>query len=215
MRRLPAILMILLAGGALAARAGTVPSAQVGAVPSARAGGVATAQQPTARVTRIEFAPAKVEEGSGVYISLLGTGRCTYTMDFGDGTSDKRTAELPDRLRHVFAGDGEYLVVATPEAPCEGVARAKLDVRAITRGVWGLSAEAGPDGPNAGMIVTITGRGECVVTVDFGDGTIEKVAGVLPQARTHRYEKMGVFELKAVAEPPCRGEAALQLEIKR
>lgn len=176
---------------------------------------VLSAQQPAPRIARIDFTPAKVDEGGGVFITLVGTGRCSYMIDYGDGTRDRRTAELPDRIQHVFAGDGEYLVVATPAAPCEGVARAKLDVRAINRGVWGLSAEAGPDGPGAGMMVTITGRGECVVTMDFGDGTIEKVSGVLPQTRTHQYERMGVYELKAVSEPPCRGEAGLQLEIRR
>ena len=173
------------------------------------------AQQPAARITRIEFAPAKVDEGGGVFITLVGTGRCSYTLDYGDGASDRRTAELPDRVQHVFAGDGEYLVVATPESPCEGVARAKLDVRAINRGVWGLSAEPGPDGPNAGMVVTVNGRGECAVTLDFGDGTVAQIAGVLPQTRNHRYERMGVYELKATAEPPCRGEAGLRLEIKK
>ena len=173
------------------------------------------AQQPAARITRIEFAPAKVDEGGGVFITLVGTGRCSYTLDYGDGASDRRTAELPDRAQHVFAGDGEYLVVATPESPCEGVARAKLDVRAINRGVWGLSAEPGPDGPNAGMVVTVNGRGECAVTLDFGDGTVAQIAGVLPQTRSHRYERMGVYELKATAEPPCRGEAGLRLEIKK
>ena len=178
------------------------------------AGGFIHSQEPASRITRIEFAPAAIDEGGGVFITLVGSGRCSYTMDFGDGTTDKRTAELPDRLRHVFAGDGEYLVVATPVAPCEGVARAKLDVRAITRGVWGLAAEAGPDGPDAGMLVTINGRGECVVTLDFGDGTIDKVSGVLPQTRTHRYERVGAYDLKVTAEPPCRGEAGLRLEIK-
>lgn len=178
-------------------------------------GSMVSAQQPTPRITRIEFTPARVDEGSGVFVSLVGAGRCSYTLDYGDGTTEKRTAELPDRVQHVFPGDGEYLVVATPEAPCEGVARAKLDVRAIKRGVWGLSADPGPDGPNAGMVVTITGRGECVVTLDFGDGTIDKVTGVLPQTRNHKYEHMGVYELKAVAEPPCRGEAGLKLEIKK
>ena len=178
-------------------------------------GALVSAQQPTPRITRIEFTPAKAEEGGGVLITLVGTGTCTYTIDYGDGTKDRRTAELPDRVQHVFAGDGEYVVVATAEPPCEGVARAKLDVRAIERGVWGLAAEPGPDGPTAGMLVTITGRGECVVTLDYGDGTVEKVTGVLPQTRNHKYERMGVYELKAVAEPPCRGEAGLKLEIKR
>ena len=178
-------------------------------------GGQMLAQQPAGRITRIEFSPAKVDEGGGVFITLVGSGRCSYTLDHGDGTNQRRTAELPDRVQHVFAGDGEYLVVATPEAPCEGVARAKLDVRAITRGVWGLTAEPGPDGPTAGMVVTVNGRGECVVTLDFGDGTVEKVTGVLPLTQNHRYERMGVYDLKAIAEPPCRGEAGLRLEIKR
>ena len=171
--------------------------------------------QPTPRITRIEFSPAPTEEGGGVFIALLGSGSCTYTLDYGDGKSDRRTAELPDRVRHTFPNDGEYIVVATPEPPCEGVARAKLDVRAINRGVWGLSAEPGPDTQNAEMIVTISGRGECVVGLDFGDGAIEKVTGELPAKRSHKYPKAGVYELKAVAEPPCRGDAAVTVEVKR
>lgn len=172
-------------------------------------------EQAQPRITRIEFTPARADEGGGVFISLIGTGTCTYTLDYGDGTHERRTAELPDRLQHKYAGDGEYLVVATPDAPCEGVARAKLDVRAIEKGVWGLSAHPAADAPTPQMAVTVTGRGECVVTVDFGDGTVEKVTGVLPQTRNHTYERTGAYELRAVAEPPCRGEAALRLEIKR
>src|SRR5688500_13403422 len=45
------------------------------------------AQQPppqsTPRITRIEFTPAKADEGGGVFISLIGTGTCTYAIDFG------------------------------------------------------------------------------------------------------------------------------------
>ena len=173
---------------------------------------VAAQQRNTPRITRIEFTP---QEKGGVVIALLGTGTCSYTLDYGDGTSERRTAELPDRVTHTYPGDGEYIVVATPEAPCAGVARAKLDVRAIERGVWGLSAEPGPDAPNAEMMVTIAGRGECVVTVDFGDGTIEKISGPLPQTKSHKYQRMGSYDLRAVAEAPCRGEAALTMEIKR
>jgi hypothetical protein len=177
--------------------------------------GLAAQNQPAGRITRIEFQPATAEEGGGVFISLLGSGSCTYLLDYGDGKSDRRTADLPDRVKHTYPGDGEYLVVATPESPCEGVARAKLDVKAINQGVWGLSAEAGPDKPNAEMLVTITGRGECTVTMDYGDGTIDKVSGTLPLTRSHKYGTGGVYELKAVAEPPCRGEAGLRVEISR
>lgn len=177
---------------------------------------LAAAQQaPSPRITRIEFTPAKAEDGGGVFISLIGTGNCTYSLDFGDGKTERRTAELPDRVHHAYPGDGEYVVVATPDAPCEGVARAKLDVRAIERGVWGLSAEPGPDAPNAETMITISGRGECVVTLELGDGTVQKVTGALPRTYSHKYGRLGTYDLRAVAEPPCRGEAALRVEIKR
>jgi hypothetical protein len=171
--------------------------------------------QQKGRITRIEFQPAPASEGGGVYISLLGSGPCTYILDYGDGGNEKRSAELPDRVKHSYPADGEYLVVATPEAPCEGVARAKLDVRAIRQGVWGLSAEAGPDKENAEMLITIDGRGECTVTLDYGDGTVDKVSATLPATRSHKYGRAGTYELKATAESPCRGEAALKVEISR
>jgi hypothetical protein len=178
-------------------------------------GGVA-AQQQAGRITRIEFRPASAEEGGGVFITLMGSGACAYTLDYGDGNSERRTAELPDRVRHAYPADGEYLVVATPEAPCEGVARAKLDVRAINRGVWGLSAEPGtalPDGIE--VTVTINGRGDCIVSLDLGDGAVERVEGPLPAKRVHKYAKAGSYELRAVANSPCRGEATLRLEVSR
>lgn len=173
------------------------------------------AQKQAGKITRIEFQPATTEEGGGVFISLMGSGSCSYALDYGDGQSERRTADLPDRVRYIYPADGEYLVVATPEAPCEGVARAKLDVRAINRGVWGLSAEPGPDTTNVEMLITITGRGECAVTMDFGDGTVDKLLLTLPATRSHKYGKAGTYELEAVAEPPCRGEAALKVEINR
>ena len=173
------------------------------------------AQEQAARVTRIEFQPATAEEGGGVFVSLIGTGSCTYTLDYGDGNTERRTVELPDRVKHTYPADGEYLVVATPEAPCEGLARAKLDVRAIRQGVWGLSVETGPDKQNAEMLVTINGRGECTVTMDYGDGVVDKVSATLPATRSHKYGKAGVYDLTATAEPPCRGEAGLKVEITR
>ena len=173
-------------------------------------------QQQAGRITRIEFRPATAQEGGGVFVTLVGSGNCTYALDYGDGQSERRTADLPDRVRHVYPADGEYLVVATPEAPCEGVARAKLDVRAINRGVWGLSAEPGvatPDGIE--VTFTIAGTGECVVSLELGDGAVERVQGALPARRAHVYAKGGTYEVRAVANDPCRGEAALKLEVSR
>ena len=174
----------------------------------------ADAQEQQPRITRIDFRPATPEEGSGLIITLMGTGRCTYTIDFGDGKAEQRTAELPDRVQHSYP-DGEFTVVATPQAPCEGVARAKVDVRAINRGIWSLSGEAGPATDALELIVTVHGRGACVVTLDYGDGASDKFEATLPTKRSHKYANAGTYDLKATTAEPCRGEALMRAEIKR
>lgn len=174
---------------------------------------IASGPQEQPRITRIEFRPATAEEGSGIVIGLLGTGRCTYTIDYGDGQSERRTANLPDQVRHAYAADNEYEVTATPEAPCEGVARAKIDVRAINRGIWRVLAElSSPSAPE--VMVTVDGRGECAVTLDFGDGQIEKRDVTLPAKIPHKYAKGGAYDISAKTQDPCRGEGRIRIEIK-
>jgi hypothetical protein len=165
------------------------------------------------RITRIEFRPATPEEGNGVVIALQGTGRCTYTLSYGDGQSERRTANLPDQVRHAYAADAEYEVTATPEPPCEGVARAKIDVRAIARGIWRLMAEhnaaSAPE-----VMLTVDGRGDCAITVDFGDGQVEKRDVTLPAKLPHKYVKAGAYEIVARTQEPCRGEGRIRVEFK-
>ncbi len=174
--------------------------------------GVAAAQEQP-RITRIDFRPATVEEGGGILIALRGTGHCTYTIDFGDGQSERRTADLPDNLRHQYAPDKAYDVVATPEPPCEGVVRARIDIRAIERGIWGVRAElASATAPE--VVVTIDGKGACTVVVDFGDGQSEQHDVTLPAKVNHKYLKGGSYEIHARTQEPCRGEGRVRVEIK-
>ena len=71
--------------------------------------------QEAGRITRIEFRPATRAEGGGVFITLVGSGSCSYMIDFGDGQSEKRTSVvLPDRMRHTYGEDREYLVASWP-----------------------------------------------------------------------------------------------------
>jgi hypothetical protein len=175
----------------------------------------AVAGQTPPRITRIEFSPVPEEDGGGILISLLGSGQCTYTMDYGDGKTERRTAALPDRMRHDYAPDKQYMVVATPDAPCEGVARAQLDIRAIARGIWRVSVEPGPATDAPEIIATIHGRGACAVTMSFGDGKQQKVEGTLPAKVSHTYEKPGTYELHAVAAEPCRGDVRLSVDVRR
>jgi hypothetical protein len=174
--------------------------------------GVAAAQEQP-RITRIDFRPATVEEKGGIMIALVGTGRCTYTIDFGDGQSERRTADLPDELRHQYAPDKAYDVVATPEPPCEGVARARIDIRGIERGIWRVMAElASATAPE--VVVTIDGKGACTVFVDFGDGQAEKHDVTLPAKVNHKYVKGGSYEIHARTQEPCRGEGRVRIDIK-
>jgi len=175
---------------------------------------IASAQTPP-RITRIEFSPAPENQGGGIDITLLGSGDCTYTIDYGDGKSERRTATLPDRMRHAYAADNEYLVVATPEAPCEGVARARIDVRAIARGIWRVSIEPGPATDALEIIATVEGRGSCSVALDFGDGTRQTLEGTLPLKTIHTYPKAGTYELHAAAAAPCRGEIRLSVDVRK
>jgi hypothetical protein len=167
-----------------------------------------------AQITRIEFAPATLEEGGGVWIALVGKGRCTYGIDFGDGETARREAELPDRVRHVYTDDKAYDVVATAEAPCEGVARARLDVRSIKEGIWSVSVEPAGTKDMPEIIVNIEGKGTCTVLLDFGDGKSEKYEGALPAKVRHTYASTGRYDLYVRAEAPCRGEARLQVDVK-
>jgi hypothetical protein len=166
------------------------------------------------RITRIEFTPATVEEGGGVWVALLGTGTCTYSIDFGDGQKEKRTKDLPDRMRHVFEGQDAYEVVARGEAPCEGVARAKLDVRPITQGIWAIKAEPSAATDMPGVTITVEGKGTCTVLIDFGDGKDQKVEGALPARVTHTYASTGSYDLVARTEAPCRGEARARVDVR-
>ena len=171
------------------------------------------AAQSTPRITRIEFSPATDDGAIG--ITILGSGQCTYTIDFGDGITDRRTATLPDKLQHTFKADGEYTVVASPEAPCEGVARARLDIRPIKQGIWRLSVEPGPSTEAPEVIVNVEGRGNCSVILDFGDGKQQKLEGELPAKVSHVYGAPGTYELRAAAESPCRGDVRLSIDVKR
>lgn len=88
---------------------------------------VAEAQQP--RLSRVLISPSPANSGQPVDITIEGAGTCGYTLEFGDGNDETRSAALPDRVRHVYPVGGFYMVVARAVAPCIGLARARVEVR--------------------------------------------------------------------------------------
>jgi hypothetical protein len=180
---------------------------------AAAAGREPAAAQEQPRITRIDFRPATVEEGGGILITLAGSGKCSYLIDYGDGQTEKRTADLPETLKHQYVPGKVYDVVATPESPCQGVARARIDVKAIERGIWRVNAElASATAPE--VVVTVDGRGACTVFVDFGDGQTEKHDVKLPAKIPHKYVKGGTYEISARTQDPCSGDGRVRVEIK-
>ena len=62
-------------------------------------------------------------------LRILGNGLCPYTVDYGDGNSDRREGTLPDVVRHNYPADGRYTAIVTAGAPCAGERRATFTVR--------------------------------------------------------------------------------------
>lgn len=89
---------------------------------------VASGPQP-ARIGRVLVSPSPVDAGQPVDITVEGTGTCGYTVAFGDGNDETRSAALPDRIRHVYPAPGVYVVTVRASAPCAGGGRARVESR--------------------------------------------------------------------------------------
>jgi hypothetical protein len=66
-------------------------------------------------------------------LRILGSGTCPYTVDFGDGNSDRREGTLPDVLRHNYPAEGRYTAIVTAGAPCAGERRSTFTVGRVRR----------------------------------------------------------------------------------
>lgn len=66
-------------------------------------------------------------------LRILGSGTCPYTVDFGDGNSDRREGTLPDVIRHNYPADGRYTAIVTAGAPCSGERRSTFTVGRVRR----------------------------------------------------------------------------------
>ena len=84
---------------------------------------------PQPELTGINVTPARPTAGQPVTIEIIGSGTCSYTIDFGDGNTDTRSRQLPDRVRHNYPAPDRYTVVVSADRPCAGSARTTLVIR--------------------------------------------------------------------------------------
>ena len=144
----------------------------------------------------------------------------SYVLDFGDGNSERRTASLPDRVRHTYpAPNTNYPLAAKGEGACQGLVRQNLTVKAAPgpdrgRRLSGLSLAPNPATSRNPVTVTLEGSGTCPVTVDFGDGSDERLEAALPARVTHTYRRAGVYEVYAWADAPCGGDGSATLRVR-
>ena len=170
------------------------------------------AQSP--RITRIEFRPVPEDDGGGVIISLLGSGHCSYTIDYGDAPTrpHRRTARRDApwyRAITVLARGDARPAVRGDRAGTTGY-------RAIRQGIWRVTVVPGPSTERPEIEATV-GAWRVRVALDFGDGAQQRIEGTLPLKVTHAYAKEGAYELRPQPRRPvvemssCSGGATLSV----
>jgi hypothetical protein len=80
-------------------------------------------------VSRLEVSPQTVQAGASIIVTVVGSGRCLVTLDFGDDRQRELTTVLPARVRYSYDAPGEYEILAWTQAPCSGGASADVRVR--------------------------------------------------------------------------------------
>jgi hypothetical protein len=82
------------------------------------------------RIARVTAVPTPAAARRPVTITIDGSGACAFTIDYGDGNSDRESTTLPASLRHVYSAPGFYTVVVVPsDSQCTGSGRVSLRVR--------------------------------------------------------------------------------------
>jgi hypothetical protein len=184
--------------------------------------------RPPHRITGIQVdRPAGVPP-SERSLTILGNGRCSYMLDFGDGNSETREAMLPDTVRHNYPATGRYTVIATARPPCSGEMRSTFVItgdpgrdtgrssgRDLQGSISGVAVR--PQIVRAGQPITITvaGSGTCKIVVDFDDGESRTVTEPLPYRLTYRYQQAGDYEIVVWTDPPCTGGGDAMLRVRR
>ena len=170
---------------------------------------------PPATLTGMKLSETSVAPRTPVEIALEGTGACTVTMNFGDGTTGDVGGTLPSTLRHTYTAQGRYTIVATAAPPCSGRRTAVVEVRPRenrddvrpreNREITGISVDV-PSGPSRSMrAITVQGSGTCSYVLDFGDGNQDTRDARLPDVVRHNYPAAGRYTVVATARPPCEG----------
>ena len=177
--------------------------------------------QPSQRqITGISVERPRNARSSERSITIHGTGECAFTVDFGDGNRDTRTAVLPDSIRHNYPAAGRYTVLVTARPPCRGTLEWTFVVEGQedNRDTGRISAVGvRPQAVVTGVPVTITidGSGPCRFVVDFHDGESRTLTERLPHRLQYSYTRPGNYTIVVWAHEPCVGQGDATVRVRR
>jgi len=80
-------------------------------------------------ITRLAVSPNPARTQSRVSIAIEGSGTCTVTVRFGDGSEESIEGALPLRVFHRYGRAGRYEIFAWTGAPCTGDASGVIQIR--------------------------------------------------------------------------------------
>ena len=180
---------------------------------------VVDAAQQRGVVTAATVSPTSAQVGTPVTVSVTGKNPCgAVHIDWGDGTALTYAIEdLTTTQKHTYEMPGNYAIVARGMGNCDGGTTVKLKVD---------PAPGQPDRPQLSSFtvsipgtvgtsigLTAHGRGNCRMTVDFGDGKSQELTVPLPHTVRHVYSKTGTYNVVANATAPCEGRHSVKMEV--
>ena len=163
----------------------------------------------TATIQAVEIAPTPASVQEPVAVVARGTGSCAYEVRYGDGTSEKVDARLPEDTHHTYAKAGRYVVIVNPTPPCAGKFTQVLqveDAAAQPARITHLLASPSPGATGQAIAIAVHGSGTCPYDIYYGDGTADEGDGPLPQTTRHVYAQPGRYAVVVKPQPPCTGK---------
>src|SRR6476660_5629801 len=134
----------------------------------------------TATIQAVEIAPTPARVQEPVAVVTRGTGSCAYEVRYGDGTSEKVDARLPEDTHHTYAKPGRYVVIVNPNPPCAGKFTQVLQVEdavAQPARITHILASPSPAVTGQAIAIAVHGSGTCPYDIYYGDGNAEEMDG--------------------------------------
>lgn len=170
-------------------------------------------------VTAATVSSTTARVGTPVSVSVTGRNPCgAVHIDWGDGTAiTYPIVDLTTTQKHTYEKPGKYAIVARGMGNCDGgtTVNVRIDPAPASPAPPQISSFTvsipGPVGSSVG--VTAHGRGNCRMTVDFGDGQSQELTVPLPHTVRHVYSTPGTYTVSANASAPCEGKHSVKLEV--